>query len=331
MHGDALSITLTKPSPDFLERLALPYFCPVPIGMPFVPGAPHQAGESPTGGYIDSAGPYYVADFNNERWVILKRNPNYHGPRPHTLDVIAIREGVDAAAALNLVQSQGWDGITHLSDPLMDPGGVLDQRWGADPASQHRYYLAPAAGTDMIAFNTARGVFADPRVRRAASLALDRSALAATWGDLPTDDLLSPALPGDRHNEQTSPLSPSIVEAKALMHGRTGHAVMPVASDCEPCAQLAHLVQADLGRSESRSRSESPTLSTTAPPSMVDVSTSSTHDPRSHTQTPLASWSRSFAAFPRCGYPPVSARTFDVLPAQRVRTAKRLPRISPGH
>jgi DNA-binding SARP family transcriptional activator/ABC-type transport system substrate-binding protein len=247
VHGDALSITLTKPSPDFLERLALPYFCPVPIGMPFVPGAPHQAGESPTGGYIDSAGPYYVAAFNNQHWVILKRNPNYRGPRPHALDVIAIREGVDAAAALNLVQSQGWDGITHMSDPLMDPGGALDQRWGAGPASQHRYYLAPAAGTDLIAFNTARGVFADPRVRRAASLALDRRALAATWGDLPTNHLLSPALPGDQHDGQTSPLSPSIAKAKALMHGRTGHAVMPVPPDCEPCTRLAHLVQADLG------------------------------------------------------------------------------------
>jgi ABC-type transport system substrate-binding protein len=30
--GDTLSITLTRPSPDFLERLALPFFCPVPVG-----------------------------------------------------------------------------------------------------------------------------------------------------------------------------------------------------------------------------------------------------------------------------------------------------------
>ena len=69
-HGDTLAITLTKPSPDFLERLSVPFFCPVPTGTPFVPGAPHQGGENSfTGGYIDSAGPYYVADFNNERWV----------------------------------------------------------------------------------------------------------------------------------------------------------------------------------------------------------------------------------------------------------------------
>jgi DNA-binding SARP family transcriptional activator len=35
-NGDTLSITLTKPSPDFPERLALPFFCPVPRGTPFV-------------------------------------------------------------------------------------------------------------------------------------------------------------------------------------------------------------------------------------------------------------------------------------------------------
>jgi hypothetical protein len=170
---------------------------------------------------------------------------NLHGRCRHAAQLRHL--AAEAAAALNLVQSQGWDGITHLSDPLMDPGGALDQRWGAGPASQHRYYLAPAAMTDLIAFNSARGVFSDPRIRRAASLALDRRALATTWGDLPTTHLLSAALPGHQHDQQTSPLSPSIAKAKALMHGRTGHAVMPVPSNCEPCAQFAHLVQADLG------------------------------------------------------------------------------------
>src|SRR6266571_2387782 len=57
--GDTLSITLIRPSPDFLERLALPFFCLVPVGTPFVAGAPH--GGTGDEGYIVSAGPYYVA------------------------------------------------------------------------------------------------------------------------------------------------------------------------------------------------------------------------------------------------------------------------------
>ena len=39
VDGDQLSITLTAPSPDFLTRLALPFFCPVPVDTPFVSGA----------------------------------------------------------------------------------------------------------------------------------------------------------------------------------------------------------------------------------------------------------------------------------------------------
>jgi DNA-binding SARP family transcriptional activator/ABC-type oligopeptide transport system substrate-binding subunit len=248
-RGDTLSITLTKPSPDFLERLALPYFCVVPIGTPFVAGAPSQGLDRTVGGYIDSAGPYYVAEFNNEHWVILKRNPNYHGPRPHALDVIEVREGVDASAALDRVQNQGWDGITHMSDPLLDPGGALAQRWGAASAATasggQRYFLAPLAATRFIAFNTQRGIFAEPRVRRAASLVLDRSALAAVWGDAPTDQLLSPALPGSRRAETTPP-APSTAKAEALMNGRTGHVVMPVLAGCARCSQTAHLVQNSL-------------------------------------------------------------------------------------
>ena len=78
--GDTLSITLTKPSPDFLKRLALPFFCPVPIGTPFLAGAPHQGQGWPYWRLHTIGGPYYVAAFSNEEHVILKRNPNYRGP-----------------------------------------------------------------------------------------------------------------------------------------------------------------------------------------------------------------------------------------------------------
>ena len=138
-RGNTLSITLVRPSPDFLQRLALPFFCPVPDETPFVAGAarPTKSGDDgriPFGGPY-SAGPYYIADYDSDAgYVVLKRNPNYRGPRPHSLDAIAIREGVDAAAALDLVQRREWDGITSLSDPLLDPGG----RWTSAGAREAR-------------------------------------------------------------------------------------------------------------------------------------------------------------------------------------------------
>jgi DNA-binding SARP family transcriptional activator/ABC-type oligopeptide transport system substrate-binding subunit len=246
--GDMLSITLMRPSPDFLERLALPFFCPVPLGTPFVAGAPHQ--EVPGGdGSIASAGPYYVAYYGGDGYVILERNPNYHGPRPHALDFIAIREDADASAALDGVQNHGWDGITSLSDPELDPGGPLARRWGpgtvAAAAGDQRYSLTPELGSRYIAFDSRRGIFADQRVRRAASLVLDRDALAAAWGDVSIDQLLPPALPGYRE-KALYPLSGSVAEARALMDGRTGIALMAIPSDCDRCTDAAHVVQANL-------------------------------------------------------------------------------------
>ena len=246
-NGDTLTITLTKPSPDFLERLALPFFCPVPRGTPFVAGAARHVTATDHGSIV-SAGPYYVAD-SYEGYVILKRNPNYHGPRPHALDAIAIREDADASAALDAVERQRADGITSMSDPAMDPGGAVNRRWGAGNTaaarrSGPRYHLTPEARTRFIAFNTGRGIFSDPLVRRAAAMALDRIALAAAWGAAPTDQLLSPALP--HPNQDLYPLRPSAAKAKALMRGRAVHAVMPIASDCDRCAVVANLVQADL-------------------------------------------------------------------------------------
>ena len=122
--GNRLVITLRSPSPDFPERLSVPIFCPVPVGTPFVAGAPAHGQPRAAAGYIPSAGPYYVADWNNDKYVILKRNPNYQGPRPHALDAIALREGVDAAAAVERINQNGWDGIVssgHNGSNPIDP------------------------------------------------------------------------------------------------------------------------------------------------------------------------------------------------------------------
>jgi ABC-type oligopeptide transport system substrate-binding subunit len=253
-RGNTLSITLVRPSPDFLHRLALPFFCPVPDGTPFVAGAA-RATKDGAGGRVPfkgpySAGPYFIADYDSDAgYVVLKRNPNYHGPRPQSLDAIAIREGVDATAALDLVQRREWDGITSLSNPLLDPGRAVDQRWGAgSPAARRgdrRYFTTPETRSRFIAFDTRRGLFADPDVRRAAALALDRSALAASWGERPTDQLLSAALPGFR-DRRLFPLHASVTKARATADGPTGRVVMAIPAHCDRCTEAAHLVRRDL-------------------------------------------------------------------------------------
>jgi ABC-type transport system substrate-binding protein/class 3 adenylate cyclase len=246
---ETLSITLVRPSEDFLHRLALPFFCPVPLDTPIVPGGSARGGTGVAGGYhVPSAGPYYIYDRNNEEYVILKRNPNYAGPRPQALDAIVLREGIDAGLAVERIEQGGWDGITALFDPLLDPGGPIDQRWGrgsgateADPS----YLPAPRPHTGYLVLNAGRGIFADRDVRRAAALALDRSSLAAVWAQTPTDAFLPPSMPG---SDDPSVAEPDLGEARRLMRGKTGSAVMPVFDGCDPCLVEAEVVRDDLAR-----------------------------------------------------------------------------------
>ena len=174
-----------KPSADFLQRLAAPIFCPVPIGTPVGEPDVGAAITTPSGQVtVPSAGPYYVTDANAGEYLILKRNPNYTGTRPRAFDAIALREGIDPGHAIQRVENGSWDGVMNLYDPLLDPTGPVAHQWGSDSQSardgDQRYVAVPMPGLEALVFNAGRRPFSDQTVRRAAALALDRSSLAGT-------------------------------------------------------------------------------------------------------------------------------------------------------
>jgi ABC-type transport system substrate-binding protein len=251
--GDRLAITLTRPSQDFLERLALPYFCPVPTDTPIVRNGTQDVAPP-------SAGPYYMAlPRVTGEIMILKRNPNYTGPRPHFFDAFAIREGIDPGQAVGRVEQGTWDSVIEVDqhvtdnpvvdDPSFAPGGALDQRWGnarAGPSGDGPYYQATdLPSVDYLAFNASRPLFSGRRARLAVSWALDRSALAATRNEAPSDQPLPPAM--ELQSDQTDPLiQPDLRRAKALLGGKRSVAVMAVLADCDACLRVAESVRAQL-------------------------------------------------------------------------------------
>jgi DNA-binding SARP family transcriptional activator/ABC-type transport system substrate-binding protein len=261
-RDDTLAITLVKPSPNFLQRLALPFFCPVPNGTPV--GVPDVGAAVPVGDQstIPSAGPYYIADFNTGEYMILKRNPNYAGPRPHALDAIALREGIDPGLAAGRVEAGSWDGIVNLYDPLLDPTAALAKRWGpGSPAAaegDQRYFPLPMPGVDVLAFNASRPPFSDPTVRRAVALALDRFALEGSGvivndigsfrvPEMPSSQLLPPVEPGYRSGRDPYPIGTSdFAQARDLMAGRRFVAHLAVAADCAACQRSARTVKTRL-------------------------------------------------------------------------------------
>ena len=247
--GDELTITLAKPSPTFLQRLSMPFFCPVPTDTPVLPGTAERGGIA--GGTIPSAGPYYVANHINDEYVILKRNPYYEGPRPQALDAIALREAIDPGLALRRIQVEGWDGIVNMDDPLLDPSGALAKQWGPESApaekNDQRYYAVPSIPfADVLAFNASRAPFSDPTIRRAAALALDRSALAAAFEESPSTQLVPPDQPGYRDTGGPSMSAADVRRARALMNGRRTTAILASSAGCDPCDQWAEAVKSQL-------------------------------------------------------------------------------------
>jgi class 3 adenylate cyclase/ABC-type transport system substrate-binding protein len=246
-HGDQLSIRLTAPSPDFLQRLALPYFCPVPRGTG--PAEGNEAIPVSGGEMIPSAGPYYVALWSDYQYVILRRNPNYHGPRPHAFDTIILREGVDPSVAVQRILHGGWDGIVSSGqndnlipvDPLLAPDGPLHASYGASRPGRPDYIAVPLPAVGFLDLRTTSGPLADPTLRRTLASAIDRTAIAHLWFQQPSDQLLPPFFPGFA-NRDLYPLRPASVTPPA----RRVRLTMAAARGCEPCTQEADLIRAEL-------------------------------------------------------------------------------------
>ena len=196
-RGDTLTIRLTRAAGDLPARLRAPFFCPVPVGTPAVPGG----GRSTP---IPMAGPYHVASVSDSQ-VVLERNPNYTGNRPRRIARIVYTNGFTEAEAISRVEHGRADYVTgrtvayDASGPLA-PGGALDSSYGlasrAGRAGNARYLPSPEPGVDAIAFNTHRSLFRDARMRRAAAYALDRRALAAVYAERPSDHVVPAAVAG---------------------------------------------------------------------------------------------------------------------------------------
>ena len=252
-HGSTLSITLTRPSPDFLERLSLPLFSPVPGDTPAVPnGEPGPVTQQGP----PSAGPYFLAVHLEPALFILKRNPNYHGPRRHALAAIGFVTGLPADTAVARFL-RGASDLVELPDPIFDPHGPLARRYSrAAGTNRPRYYRTTLEQTRFVALNARHGIFSDRHLRQAVAYALNRTLLAGLWGvtmdGLPSTGRLDPSgqlLPPsvrDYRRAPPYPLRANTPRARELARGRRGVAVMALRQGCEQCARSFGLVRAAL-------------------------------------------------------------------------------------
>ncbi len=244
-RGNLLSITLLRPSGDFLDGISMFFFCPVPLSEPVVPGG--------LTGPIPSLGPYYVKSMTDNRTVLL-RNPNYAGTRPRRSARIVYSFGTPTSRAVALTDAGKIDLLPYdfdLYSPLA-PGGILDRLYGPGSAAAkrgaQRYFLEPMPVVDAVVFNTNRPLFRNARLRRAVSYALDRPALGAVVKHVPDDQLIPPAIRGFPAG-RIFPLNRIDLRIARLLAGhRTRHAVLYAATCSTGTSDLGGVLRTDLGR-----------------------------------------------------------------------------------
>ncbi len=237
-RGDVLRIRLEAPAGDLLARVSMPFFAPVPIGTPIVNGGVFDP--------IPSAGPYYI----KVRWlddlVVLERNPNYHGSRPHRLQRIVYDIGNSTHRTVGRIESGAADYTADLlHEATFAAGGPLAARLGRPrPGASPRLVQTPQLGVRFFQFNTGRGPFTDVRLRRAVNYAVDRRALAAVDDERPTGSFLPTGLASaPRHH--VYPLSPNLARAQSLARGFRGTVVLYSCN--EPgCNAAARTLRANL-------------------------------------------------------------------------------------
>jgi ABC-type transport system substrate-binding protein len=247
--GSTLTIQLKQPAGDFLARVAMPFFCPLPTSVPIDP----DGIDAP----VPSAGPYYVDRWTRGQEVLLKENPHYAGDRPHNFDEIHYTIGLP----LETIKLRIETGEADLGDippaahaelgPLYGPG--------SPPAlgGRQRYFFYPAPTVLYLAMNHDRPLFGSggPRgnvkLKKAVNYAIDRTTMmeqrGAYAGD-PTDQHLPPGIRGFR-DVAIYPSRPDVARARQLAGWSPGDPMrngVLYCSTAAPAPQICQIVQANL-------------------------------------------------------------------------------------
>jgi hypothetical protein len=193
-----------------------------------------------------------VSSVQGDRTVLLP-NPNYTGGRPRKAARIVLTDDIptDKAVALangGAVDLLPWDFDSTSS--LLMPGDVLDHREGAASAAaragRQRFFLYDGPLLDYVVLNAERPLFRNPRLRRAVSYALDRPALARSFGDAPDDQIVPAAVPGFAPGHSYPVNGPDLQAARRLTGGRHYRARLYF---CDPGERpVASIMRADLRR-----------------------------------------------------------------------------------
>jgi ABC-type oligopeptide transport system substrate-binding subunit len=237
VKGSHLFVTLTKPAPDFLARVAMPFFCAVPTGLAIDPNGV----ETPA-----AAGPYYIASRTPGKSIVLKRNPNYQGKRPHNVGQIVYTIGNSLEATRLRVES----GASDYAAGGIPPSAYAEvaKKYGINKG---QFWVKPILGVAYLALNNDRPIFkGNLALKRAVNFAIDRKAMLTQNGYLAgkrTDQILPPGMAGFRDVDLYPLKGPNFKFAKKLANGKTRDGkIVYYTSNSAVSTAVAQILQFDL-------------------------------------------------------------------------------------
>ena len=190
-NDSVVTFHLTRPDPEFLHKLTLPFGFILPAGTPA-----RAADIRP----LPATGPYMVASYRRDHRLVLTRNPRFR-----EWSQAAQPDGYPNRIELRLDVPQSRQVDAVLRGEADEMGGVL----GLVPPNRVAELVTQHAGqthvepllTDIALFlNTRVAPFDDERVRRALNYGIDRRAVVRAVGGsaqgTPTCQILPPNFPG---------------------------------------------------------------------------------------------------------------------------------------
>ncbi len=251
--------TLSKPTGDFLYRLAMPATAPIPEE---VAKCHTKAGEY--GRYVISTGPYMIegadkldisscnaqkpiSGFNPNSGITLVRNPNYD---PATDDP-TVREAFPDRfeIGVNTNVDNIFDKIERgeLEASYESPPGAILRRYLEDPDSRDKLRINGGDRIWYMYMNLTTPPFDDVHVRRAMNLVMDLEGIQRAWGgpvqgSIPTHSLPQSMLDlGDYEPFQKAPYAGDVEAAKAEMKLSAYDTDKDGLCDAPACANVLHI------------------------------------------------------------------------------------------
>ncbi|OYO08197.1 peptide ABC transporter substrate-binding protein [Enemella evansiae] len=188
------TVRTTKPLTDFAARVSHPVFAPLPDAFFAEDDGKDSFGKLPVG-----AGPFKIAS-NTTSEIALERFDGYTGRYPAQIRKVTVRMYDDTAKDYNLSKAYN-DVVANRLDftDVIPTDQLIDDQWQKD--LENRFALRDTRAVQQLSFAAGDRQLADPRLRRAISMGIDRQALAGQVFNntrAPATSWVSPVVPGYR-------------------------------------------------------------------------------------------------------------------------------------